>query len=122
MTADASARAELARLNADYIRSVQTGDVARFDSLLAADFRCSLPDGTLIDRAAFLERTARPVAIRDLRAHDLVIRVLDDLGIVHGKTAYVAADGQPGTGCYTDVWIRRGGEWKAVSAHVTRFR
>lgn len=39
-------------LNRDYIASVQNGDVRRFDEILAADFYCSNPDGTLIDRAA----------------------------------------------------------------------
>jgi len=31
----------LKSLNRDYINSVQTSDVRRFDEILAADFRCS---------------------------------------------------------------------------------
>jgi hypothetical protein len=53
----------LAALNDDYIRSVQQGDVARFRDILAEDFRCSNPDGTLLDKADFLEQAGRPVAI-----------------------------------------------------------
>jgi hypothetical protein len=41
----------LQALNDDYIRSVQASDVKRFDEILAADFLCSLPDGSLLDRA-----------------------------------------------------------------------
>ena len=48
--------ADLSALNAEYIRSVQESDVGRFREILADDFLCSLPDGTLIDRAHFLER------------------------------------------------------------------
>src|SRR5262245_27413549 len=48
-------------LNRDYIRSVQNSDVRRFDEILADDFRCTNPDGTLLDREAFLKQTARPV-------------------------------------------------------------
>ena len=48
----------LTNLNADYIRSVQNSDVARFDQILADDFLYSNPDGSLIDRAAGF--SARP--------------------------------------------------------------
>ena len=44
----------LQALNRDYIRSVQTSDVRRFEEILADDFLCSNPDGSLVDRAGFL--------------------------------------------------------------------
>ena len=107
-------------LNREYIRSVQHGDVRRFDEILADDFLCSNPDGSLIDRAAFLEQTAKPVTISGLEAHDVVVRLLGDVAIVHGRTTYTGPDGAAGAGRYTDVWARRDGRWLAVSAHVTR--
>ena len=112
--------ATLRELNEAYIRSVQTSDVQRFERLLAADFLCSLPDGTLIDRKHFLERTAAPVNVSNLAAHDINVRILGDLAIVHARTTYTMDDGRAGSGRYTDVWARRGGQWVAVSAHVTR--
>ncbi|HEX7137980.1 MAG TPA: nuclear transport factor 2 family protein [Vicinamibacterales bacterium] len=110
----------LTALNADYIRSVQHSDVRRFDEILADDFLCSQPDGSLIDRAAFLTETARPVTISALRAHDVNVRLMGDFAIVHARTTYRTADGQERSGRYTDVWARRNGQWRAVSAHVTR--
>ena len=110
----------LTELNRDYIRSVQTSDVRRFDEILADDFLCSNPDGTLIDRKAFLEQTARPVRISNLEAHDVVVRIMGDVALIHARTTYLGPDGRPGGGRYTDVWARRGGRWLAVSAHVTR--
>lgn len=110
----------LRELNGDYIRSVQGSDVARFDEILADDFLCSNPDGTLIDRAAFLAQTACPVAITDLTAHDVVVRLFGDVAIIHARTTYSLPDGRQGSGRYTDVWARRDGRWFAVSAHVTR--
>ncbi len=107
-------------LNRDYIRSVQTGDVRRFDEILADDFACSNPDGSLVDRAAFLKQTAQPVTITGLEAHDVLVRLLGDVAVVHGRTSYTRADGTKGAGRYTDVWARRDGRWLAVSAHVTR--
>jgi ketosteroid isomerase-like protein len=110
----------LTDLNHDYIQSVQTSDVRRFDEILADDFFCSLPDGSLIDRARFLERTARPPGIANLEAHDVNVRLMGDFAIIHARTTYTLADGQAGAGRYTDVWARRDGRWLAVSAHVTR--
>ena len=110
----------LTSLNRDYIRSVQNGDVRRFDEILASDFRCSNPDGSLVDRGGFLAQTARPVTISNLMAHDVEIRMFGNIAIIHARTSYTMADGRPGAGRYTDVWARQNGEWLAVSAHVTR--
>jgi ketosteroid isomerase-like protein len=123
MTIDTLVSADLdtlAALNHDYIQSVQNSDVRRFDEILAEDFLCSNPDGSLVDRQAFLTQTARPVTIANLAAEDVQIRLLGDFAIIHARTTYRKADGQPGFGRYTDVWARRNGRWLAISAHVTR--
>jgi ketosteroid isomerase-like protein len=99
---------------------VQHSDVRRFQEILADDFLCSTPDGSLQDRQAFLEHTAKPVTIRDLQAHDVLVRLMGDVAIIHARTSYTLADGSPSGGRYTDVWARRNGKWLAVSAHVTR--
>ncbi|MGD0430054.1 MAG: nuclear transport factor 2 family protein [Acetobacteraceae bacterium] len=122
MTSTATAPTDLdilTALNRDYIDAVQNSDVRRFDELLAAEFYCSNHDGTLIDRKAFLEQTARPVTIANLRAHDVMIRLFGDVAIIHARTTYASLNGQGG-GRYTDVWVRRTGDWRCVSAHVTR--
>ena len=110
----------LLELNRDYIRSVQTSDVRRFDEILAEDFLCSNPDGSLIDRAAFLVQTARPTSISGLEAQDVNVRLMGDVAIIHARTTYARPDGGVGSVRYTDVWARRQGQWLAVSAHVTR--
>lgn len=123
MQSEATATSDLdtlLELNEHYIRSVQASDVRRFEELLADDFLCSLPDGSLIDRERFLEQTARPVTISNLEAHDVNVRLMGDFAIVHARTTYTTPDGHPGSGRYTDVWARRHGRWLAVSAHVTR--
>ena len=111
---------ELQQLNRDYIRSVQASDVQRFDEILAEEFYCSNPDGSLVDRKDFLTQTARPVTIANLEARDVLIRVIGDVAIIHARTTYTLADGRAGSGRYTDVWARQHGRWLAVSAHVTR--
>jgi ketosteroid isomerase-like protein len=114
-TSDAAARGDH-----DALTAVQEGDAGWFGENLAEDFLCSNPDGSLVDRRGFLEQTARPVTISGLTAEDVLIRVLGDVAIIHARTRYRTAGGEERTGRYTDVWVRRGGRWLAVSAHVTR--
>jgi ketosteroid isomerase-like protein len=123
MNIDTTARSDLdvlAALNRNYINSVQHGDVRRFDEILADDFLCSNPDGSLVDKKQFLAQTARPVTIGGLTAEDVKVRLLGDVAIIHARTSYTTADGEQRHGRYTDVWARRDGKWLAVSAHVTR--
>jgi ketosteroid isomerase-like protein len=110
----------LTRLNEDYIASVQRSDVRRFEEILAEDFLNTNPDGSLVDRAGFLAQIARPAGISGLIARDVHIRLLGDVAIIHGRTAYAKPDGTAGAGRYTDIWARRQGRWLAVAAHVTR--
>jgi ketosteroid isomerase-like protein len=119
-TASTSDLDTLLALNREYIRAVQTADVQRFKEILAADFLCSNPDGSLVDRQRFLEQTALPVKISHLEAHDVTVRLMGDVAIIHARTTYTGPDGRLGSGRYTDVWARRHGRWLAVSAHVTR--
>ena len=123
MSDKAAAKADLDQLialNGDYIASVQRMDVRRFDEILCDDFVCSNPDGSLVDRAAFLQQTARPIAISGLEARDVDVRLMGDFAIIHARTTYTLPDGRPGQGRYTDIWARRNGQWLAVAAHVTR--
>src|SRR5438094_9246315 len=53
----------LADLNRDYIRSVQTSDLERFDQILSDDFYCSNPDGQYL---------VEPFEVRGLNRSDIV--------------------------------------------------
>src|SRR3984893_14484616 len=122
MNTDTATRSDLdalTALNREYIHSVQHGDVQRFDEILAEDFLCSNPDGSLVDKKQFLAQTARPV-ISGLTAEEVKVRIIGDVVIIHARTSYTTADGEQRNGRYTDVWARRDGKWLTVSAHVTR--
>src|SRR5882724_3414256 len=87
-TKQASDLDTLLKLNEDYIHSVQDGDVHRFNEILADDFLCSQPDGSLIDREKFLQQSALPVKISNLTAHEVVIRLMGDFAIIHARTTF----------------------------------
>ena len=109
----------LTALNRDYVVSVQKGDVKRLEEILADDFMCSNPDGSLFDKAEYLKLMAQPVTISGLGAENVRIRLLGDFAIIHARFNYRSADGKQRRGRYTDNWARRDGTWVAVSAHVT---
>jgi len=110
----------LSQLNATYIDCVVTADADRFATILAPDFVCSNPDGTLVDRDEFLARTRATSPLQRMDIDDVRIRVLGDVAIIHARTTFMLNDGRRGTGRYTDIWALRHGVWLAVSAHVTR--
>lgn len=110
----------LTHLNAGYMRSVTMRDVDWFREHLSDDFLNSNPDGSVVDRAGFIEQIAKPLSISNLGYEDARIRIMGDMAIIHARTTYTRADGSAGFGRYTDSWARRGGRWVCVAAHVTR--
>lgn len=116
----ATDQATLDALNREYIRSVSEADVPWFDANLAEDFVNSNPDCSLLDRAGFLTQIGRGSTVKNLDIEDVLIRVLGDVALIHARTTYTKADGEPGAGRYTDVWARRGDRWVCVAANVTR--
>jgi ketosteroid isomerase-like protein len=109
----------LTHLNLDYIRSVEESDVRWFEMHLAPDFMNSNPDGSLVDRQGFLNQIARGAGVSDIRAHDVIIRIMGDLAIIHAATSYKTPTGSL-KGRYTDIWSRHDRGWLCVAAHVTR--
>ena len=118
---DAGARRDaelLAQLNSDYLNSDQASDVDRYEEILADDFTASLPDLMLYDRQEFLAMIALPRPFTELQAHDVQIRLLGDLALIHARITFRSLDGVQRQGRYTDDWQRRDGKWLCVAANV----
>jgi ketosteroid isomerase-like protein len=119
-TAIASDLDALHELNHNYVRSVEQSDVRWFDQNLAADFLNSNPDGTLVDRAGFLEQIAKKSLVTNIAESDVRIVLRGDFAFIHALTTYTKPNGEQGRGRYTDVWWKRNHRWLCVSSHVTR--
>ena len=106
----------LEQLNNDYIHSDQFNDVKRFSEFLAEDFIVQLP-GVTRNRAVFLEYIAKPRPFKDLAVHDVTIRILSDVALIHGRSTYtMLADGAEQEALYTDAYQKRAGTWVCVAA------
>lgn len=109
----------LKQLNHDYVQSFLNSDAKRYDELIAENFICIEPDGQLYDRAAFLEAAAHPVAVDYFRVEAVEIRVFGDFAQITARTPYKMPSGREGVSRYIDCWIKRDGQWQAVSAQIT---
>ena len=110
----------LRELNQNYVRAAEQSDVRWYAENLAEDFLSSSVDGSVVDRAGFLARVARPYPGSNLEAVDVRIRILGEVALIHAGFKYTRPDGEVGTGRYTDIWVWRQGRWLCISAHFNR--
>jgi len=106
----------LEQLNKDFFHSDQFNDVKRFSEFLAEDFIVQL-SGVTRNRAEFLDYIAKPRPFKDLAVHDVNIRILSDVALIHGRSTYtMLADGVEREALYTDAYQKREGTWVCVAA------
>jgi hypothetical protein len=106
----------LEQLNKDFFHSDQFNDVKRFSEFIAEDFISQFP-GVTRNRAEFLDYMAQPRPFKDLAMHDVNIRILSDVALIHGRSTYtLLADGAQQEALYTDTYQKRGGTWVCVAA------
>ena len=108
--------ASLEQLNKDFFRSDQSSDAERFSEFLAEDFISQFP-GVTRNRGEFLDYIARPRPFKDLAMHDVNIRILSDVALIHGRATYtILATGAQQEALYTDTYQKREGTWVCVAA------
>lgn len=114
-------RERLLQLNDGYIAAFMTADVSWYRAHLADDFVCIEPDGSVLDRPAFLIECAKGPDVATYDLAETSVRFYGDTAVVQARGVFTRRDGSKGTSRYTDVWVRfPGNQWKAVSAQVTR--
>ncbi|HEX2619408.1 MAG TPA: nuclear transport factor 2 family protein [Phototrophicaceae bacterium] len=109
----------LEQLNHDYVQSFLKSDAKRYDELIAENFICIEPSGRLFDRAAFLEAATHPTGVEYFHVEDVEIRIFGDFAQITARTPYKLPNGKEGVNRYIDCWIKRDGQWKAISAQIT---
>jgi len=111
----------LEEMNRQFVHSAEHSDAAWYRAHLAEDFLSSHRDGSVVDRAGFLQRISQPYPGTDLQAVDVLIRFVGELALIHAGFRYKNLQGQWGSGRYTDIYTRRQQGWVCVSAHFNRF-
>jgi hypothetical protein len=114
--------ARLVVLNRGYVDAFIYGRAAWYDAHLAPEFRCLCPDGSIVDRATFVDAAKQPMRNRSFDLDSVRVSLYGDVALITAVTPFVRADGTSGTNRYTDIWVKRGGDWKAVQAQITPVR
>lgn len=98
-------------------------DLATLERLLAGDYVGVDPSGALLDREQVLDTYREGlVVLKKLESDELVVRLLGDTGIIVGRSNISGVTPEQsfqGEFRFTDVYLRRAGEWQLVSSHTT---
>ncbi len=114
--------AALEKLNSEWLTAYKTHDGAALDRILADDFEAIYPGGRVLKKADLIKTATNPArTISDIGWDDLKILVFGDVAVVRARSRIVGktAEGDfSSRNDYADVYVRRAGAWRAVSAHV----
>jgi ketosteroid isomerase-like protein len=116
--------AALEKLNAEWLTAYKTRDGAALDRILADDFEAIYPGGRVMRKADLVKIATNPArTVSDIAWDDLKIMVFGDVAVVRARsrTSGKTAEGDFTTSNdYADVYVKRAGAWRAISAHVVR--
>ncbi|MGH7627545.1 MAG: nuclear transport factor 2 family protein [Gemmatimonadaceae bacterium] len=113
--------ATIIRLEHEWLSAQNSGDTATILRLLADDFERPVPGaGRFVNRsdiAAFYRSHPRPAPSRaPSRFETLAVSVYGDVALARGVVAGTDSAGQPMRTLFVDVFARRDGRWRAISA------
>ena len=119
-TANKSDKAILEQLNQQYIDAFMQANVKWYEDHLADDFVCIESDGSVLDKAQFLVNTARGRDVEEYKLDKVNVRIYGGVALVQATGLWTRKDGSKGLSRYTDVYVQTRGDWKVVSAQITR--
>jgi len=113
---------QIRQLNDQYIEAFLKADVHWYQIHLSEDFVCIESSGNLLNKQEFLQDAAKGPDVTDYKLDQVRVRIFGDAALVQATGLFTRKDGTKGKSRYTDVYIRTGKEWKAVSAQITRLQ
>jgi len=117
-TADSRAEAEkyIIDRSRDWAESVVTCDRSKRRIYFADDFVGTDTKGRIYDKAMVTRETGPAKQITSNHLDSVRIRFFGDTAIAHGSESWGRKDGSKGRYVWTDVWVRRNGQWQVVAA------
>jgi ketosteroid isomerase-like protein len=110
----------LERLNREYVEAYMSADVNWYEEHLSDDFICVESDGSVLNKTKFLSNTAEGPDVADYKLEQVYVRIYGSAALVRATGVFTRKDGSSGVSQYTDVYVKTGDVWKAVSAQITR--
>lgn len=112
----------VSRLNRQWIASFAIRDTAAMARILADDFILIGPKGNKLNRMNTIHNVGDPDITTVAAIDSASVRVFGSTALVTAYTHFtITAQGQTtkGSNCYSDLYVKRKGIWKAVAGHVT---
>jgi ketosteroid isomerase-like protein len=115
-------RAELARLEEEWMARMQARDMERLEEMVAPVFRFTAVhlDPEPMTREQWMGAAREGYTILSFAFEHMDIDVLGDTGVVHARYSQVASfEHTPLSNVFalTDVWSRHDGTWRVVARH-----
>jgi ketosteroid isomerase-like protein len=121
-TASPETVAALEKLNSEWLTAYKTRDGAVLDRILADDFEAIYPGGRILRKADLIRSATNPArTVSEIAWDDLKILVFGDVAVVRARSRIVGRNAEgdfSSRNDYADVYVRRAGAWRAISAHV----
>ncbi len=121
---DKHAEQELVRAEEEWGRAMVRNDAEAIGRFMADDWTIIGPDGSMNDKARFLALVKSGALTHDVMDGDEVkVRVYGDAAVVTARGISGGKyQGQPFRVVerVSDVWVRRNGQWRCVSTHLSR--
>ena len=111
---------QLLQLNEQYVRASLIGDVEWFRAHLADEFVCIESDASVHFKEGFLCQTAFGSDLAEYRLDYVDVRFYGEVALVRASGSWTTKADVAGISRYLDVYVHSQGEWKVVSAQITR--
>jgi hypothetical protein len=115
-TPDAKAEQELRKLEREWLDA----DAAGVERIEADDFTITYGDGSVRDKAQYIEMAKRGTKDPNVSqwTEDSQVRIYGDTAIITGRFLYKNKE-TVSQSRYTDTYIKRNGRWQVVASHLS---
>ncbi len=107
------------QLEHEWINAFIEGDTETLDRILAEDFIFTDPEGRLLTKAEWLaDLKSGELNFESIHLDNLQVRMYGDAAVANGRVTVKAQSkegGFNGQYCYTDMYVKRNGQWQAVA-------
>ena len=100
----------------DWAESVVTGDRSKRRIYFADDFIGTDTTGRRYDKSQVTRETGPAKQIVSNTLDDVSVRFFGDTAIAHGSETWTRKNGSTGRYVWTDIWVKRNGQWQVVAA------
>lgn len=100
----------------DWANTVVTGDKSKRKIYFAEDFVGTEPDGTRYGKEARVNETGPSTTYVSNEINKIKVTFYGETAVAHGDEIWLKKDGSTGRWVWTDVWVRRNGNWQLVAA------